>query len=417
MANLLRKAAYFSMLSMATAAQGAEFEAHPSIAVSEEFTDNVFETSTSRTSDYITRAMPGLALRYRAPALTGDLNYIFDYRHYARGNRGDETTHTLNAKGHLTAVDNFMHLDVSDEFQRVSLDITRDTTRESLFVNQTDRNVATVAPYLIFYPAERFMVKTGYRYIDTRYFSTFGIEKTDHVGTLEVAYELSKRFNLIAGYTFIRETSDIDNFNQHLPLGGFRYEYADKSFFFAQGGYSWTDYDSGQRFNSAVWNVGLTHTFNSVTGTVTTGVRYDEDPLSNIIKESFVTGAVEKKFNRGSFNVSTLYSEYVPTTTETLQAGIDSLKTKKFGATAGCQYELTQDLNGRLAVTAEKYEYEQPQSNSSTKRYQVDTGLGYLLAKQLTASLSYIFVKYTSPDIAADNLHINRAMVEIKKTF
>jgi hypothetical protein len=415
MSNLLREAVYFSILSVATVAQGAEFEVHPSLAVSEEFTDNVFETSTNRISDYITRTLPGLGLSYKAPALDGTLNYTFDYRHYARKNRGDETTHTLSAKGHLTAVENFMYLDVSDEYQRVSLDVTRDVTKESLFLNQSDRNIATASPYFIFYPTKKIMVKAGYRFIDTRYFGTFGYDKTDHVATLDVAYQLSERFSLTANYTFIRETAVIDNFNQHQTLEGIRYEYADKSFVFAQGGYFWTDYDSGQRLNSIAWNAGITHAFDTVTGTVTTGVRYDEDPTSNIIKESFVSGTIEKRFKRSSFSLSSQYSEYTPTKTDPLQTNPGSLKTKKYGATAGCMYELTTDLNGRLGITAEKYEY--PQLDSHTRRYQVDSGLSYLLAEQLTASLSYIFVDYYSPDIATDNKHVNRAMVEIKKTF
>jgi predicted porin len=417
MSNLLREAVYFSIFSVATVAQGAEFEMHPSLAVSEEFTDNVFETNTNRISDYITRTLPGLALSYKAPALTGDLNYVFDYRHYARKSQGDEITHTLSAKGNLTAVENFMYLDVSDEYQRVSLDVTRDVTKESLFLNQSDRNVATASPYLTFRPIERIMVKTGYRFIDTRYFGSSGIDKTDHVATLDLAYELSKRFSLTAGYTYTRETADIDNYNQHQALGGFRYEYADTSFVFAQAGNTWTHYDSGQRLNSIAWNAGLMHTFDTVTGTVSTGVRYDEDPLRNIMKESFVSGAIEKRLNRSSFSFSSQYSEYVPTKTESLQSGTGILKTKKYGATAGCQYEFTADLNGRLGITAEKYEYEQPLFRSNTRRYQVDSGLGYLLAEQLTVSLSYIYVEYYSPNIATDNRHVNRAMIEIKKTF
>lgn len=408
MSNVLRAAVYFSILSVTTVAQGAEFEVHPSLAVSEEFTDNVFETPTNRISDYITRVLPGIALSYRAPALTGDLNYVFDYRHYARNTRGDETTHELSAKGHLTAVENFMFLDVSDEYQRVSLDVTRDVTKESLFLNQSDRNVATVSPYLTFNPTERILVKTGYRFIDTRYFDSSGIDKMDHVATLDMAYELSKRFSLTAVYTFIRETADIDNFNQHQPLGGFRYEYADTSFLFAQAGYTWTRYDSGQSLNSIVWNAGITHTFDTVTGTVTTGVRYNEDPLSNITEESFVSGIIEKRLTRGSFSLSSQYSEFVLTKT-------DTLLTKRVGATAGCQYDLTADLSSRLAITVERYE--QPQLDSYTRRYQVDSGFSYLLAKQLTASLSYIYVGYHSPDIVDDNRHVNRAMIEIRKTF
>lgn len=408
MSLVLRTSAVLAALSFVHIAQAAEFSAHPSLAVSEEYTDNVFETNTNRVSDYITRALPGLALGYKAPALTGDLSYVFDYRHYARHNHGDEITHALSAKANLTAVENLLFLDASDEYQRVSLDVTRDVSRESLFVNQSDRNVITASPYLVLHPSDRFMVKTGYRFTNTRYFSSTAIDKTDHIGMVDASYELSSRFNLTAGYTFTRELADIDKFNQHQALGGFRYEYGDKSFVFAQGGNSWTRYDSGQRLNSVIWNAGLTHVFDTVTGTVATGVRYDEDPLRNIIKETFVNGTIEKRMNKGSLSLSPMYSEYVLTQTNTFQ-------TKKYGATVRGQFDFTADLSGTLSFTAEKYE--QALLSSHTRRYIVDSSLSYMLADQLFLSFFYIYTDYYSPGIVADNRHINRGMIEIKKTF
>lgn len=408
MFNILRGATFFSIMSIVTVAQGAEFELHPSVAVNEEYTDNVFETNTNRTSEYITRTLPGLTASYKAPALNADLNYVFDYRHYSRKNHEDEIAHSLSTKAHLTAVENLLFLDVSDEYQRVSLDVTRDVTRESLFVNQSDRNVVTASPYFTLHPTERIMLKPGYRFIDTRYFGSSGYDKTDHIAFLNMTYELSKRWFLTVDYTFFRETAVIDNLSQHQILGGFRYEYADKSFVFAQAGNSWTSYDSGQRLNNIVWNAGLTHVFGTVTGTVITGVRYNEDPLSNIMKESFVAGSLGMRLERGSLSFSPMYSEYVLTKTDTLQ-------TKKYGATASGQYEFNADLNGKLAFTAEKYE--QPLLGSYTRRFQADSSLSYLLAKQLVVSLSYVYAGYYSPGIAYDNRHVNRAMIEIKKTF
>jgi hypothetical protein len=396
------------VLAAAHVVTAAEFEVHPSLAVSEEYTDNVFETTTNRVSDYITRLLPGLVMSYRAPALTGNLSYVFDYRHYARDTHKDEITHSLSAKGNLTAVKNLLFLDVSDEYQRVSLDATRDVTRESLFVNQSDRNVATVSPYLTLRLTERIPVKVGYRFIDTRYFDSIGIDKIDHIAFLDIAYELSNRWSLTASYTFTRELADIDNFSQHQALGGFRYEYADKSFLFAQAGNAWTSYDSGQRLNSLAWNAGLTHVFDTVTCTLITGARYNEDPLRNIMKESFVNGVIERRLDRGSMSLSSMYSEYVLTKTDILQ-------TKKYGATVSGQYEFTANINGKVAFTAEKYE--QPLLGSYTRRFQADSGVNYLLAKQLVVSLSYVYAGYYSPGITYDNRHVNRAMLEIKKTF
>ena len=408
MSSILGASVAVVILAAVHVAHAAEFEVHPSLAVSEEYTDNVFETTTNRVSDYITRLLPGIAMSYSAPALTGNLGYVFDYRYYARGTHKDETTHSLSAKGKLTAVENLLFLEVSDEYQRVSLDATRDVTRESLFVNQADRNVTTVSPYLTLRVTERIPVKFGYRFIDTRYFDSVGIDKTDHIAFMDASYELSKRWSLTASYTFTRELADIDNYSQHQALGGFRYEYADKSFLFAQAGNNWISYDSGQRLNSPNWNAGFTHVFATVTGTVNTGVRYNEDPLSNIMKESFVSGTIEKRFARGSLSFSPTYSEYDSPDT-------DTLRTKKYGATARGQYELTTDLKGNLAFIAEKYE--KAMQGRYARRFQVDSSLGYLLARQLTALLTYIYTGYYSPEIAADNWHVNRVMIEIKKTF
>src|SRR6266567_5518108 len=40
---------------------------NPSIAVSEEFTDNVFQSQANKKSDFITHLSPGLAFKYRTP--------------------------------------------------------------------------------------------------------------------------------------------------------------------------------------------------------------------------------------------------------------------------------------------------------------------------------------------------------------
>ncbi len=399
---------FIAILSFADVSSGAEFEAHPSLAVNEEYTDNVYETKAGRTSDFITRILPGIALSYKAPALTGELSYVFDYRYYARNSRNDESTHTLNAKGNLIAVKNLLFLDVSDEYQRVSLDVTRDASKESLFVNQSDRNVATVSPYLVLYPTERLMLKPGYKYVDTRYIDSTGVDKYDHIAFLNMSYELTKRWSLTTDYTFTREIADIDNYDLHQILGGFRYEYADKSFIFGQVGYSWLIYDSGQNLNSIVWNAGLSHQFDTVTATINTGVKYDEDPERNITKESFVNSVLEKRLKRGTLSISPMYSEFVQTET-------DSVQTRKYGATVRGQFELVTDLSGSLSFTVEKYE--QPLIDSYTRRFQFDSVLSYLLAKQLSLSLSYFHTNYNSPNIETDNYFVNRVSLELKKTF
>lgn len=408
MLQVIRMSAFLSMVGLVATAQSAEFELHPSLAVNQEYTDNVFETGNNRVSDFITRALPGVMMRYKAPAFNGHLDYLFDYRHYAKGSRGDEYVHTIDAQGSLVILQRYIFMDLSDQYQRVSLDVARTTSQESLFVNQSDRNIATVAPYVMLHPGNRTSVKTGYRFVDIRYFDSPAVNKIDHVGLVEVTHALTERLELNAGYTFTRELAATDDFNQHQGYGGFRYEYADKSFVFAQAGNIWTRYDSGQQLSSLFWNAGVTHLMDTVTASITTGKHYIEDPLRNIVEETFVTGTLEKRFSNGLISIAPIYSEFT-------LAQSDTLQTRKYGATVSGSYDFSADLVGNLSFAAEKYE--QPLLGSYTRRFLVASGLSYLLAKELTLSFYYNYADYYSPGIAADNRHVNRAMVEIKKVF
>lgn len=398
------------LLLLAPAAHGGEFTLSPSIAVSEEYTDNVLDSSTDRVDDMITRVIPGVAMTYRSPAFTGDLSYLFDYRYYSQIDYDDTTAHFLRVNGKLTPVQNLFFIDLFEEYARVSLDITRDVTKESLFINQSDRNLATISPYFILRPGQRSTVKVGYRYVDTRYWDSDGIDKIDHVALLDMSHGLTEKFSLTSGYTFTHDESDIGDYDQHQAYGGFRYEYGERSYLFGQAGYTWTAYDTGRDFNKLFWDAGLSHVFDTVTASLSTGVKYEEDPLRTVMQNSFVVGTLEKPLKRGAVGLTGYFYEYVQTET-------DETDTRKYGGTIYGRHDLTAKLNGRLAVTLENYEQPLTVLQGDTRRLFVDAGFSYLLAEKLTVSLAYIFTEYDSKEIPEDNKHINRAIIEIKKTF
>ncbi|TLN00877.1 TIGR03016 family PEP-CTERM system-associated outer membrane protein, partial [bacterium] len=152
------------MVCTPLSAYAGELSFHPYIAISEEFTDNVYESRDEKQSDFVTRFLPGMTFKYVAPLWDWDLAYNLDYRLYARNSRSDETTHNLAAKGHVKLIDERLFLDISDTFKRVSLDVSRDYTQEGLYSNQSDSNILTVSPYAIFRPGGQTTIKTGYRY-------------------------------------------------------------------------------------------------------------------------------------------------------------------------------------------------------------------------------------------------------------
>lgn len=397
------------LLGGAVQVLGADFSVKPSLSVSEEYTDNVFENNLNKRSDYITRTQPGLSLAYKAPLWDWDLGYVFDYRYYARNSRKDDTTHNINAKGLVKLVDEKLFLELSDTYKRVSLDVTRDTTNESLYQNQSDQNVGTVSPYLVLRPADRLTLKAGYRYINTWYKDPQAVSKQDHIGFINSSYELTPTFFLTGDYTFTREIPlKNSSFYRHEAYVGPRYEYAEKSFIYARGGIIDSDYDNGTHYFNPSWNAGITHTFDNVTANFSTGMKYSDDPLGVSTLETSYNASLTRSLQRGSMTLQGSYTEF-------LDAKFDKLKNKRYSGGISGVYELMQDLRGTLGFTYENYR--DLLLDGTTDKYFVDCGLNYSFGKELTLGLSYKYFDYSSARIVADNKQVNRVILEVKKIF
>ncbi|HTG81064.1 MAG TPA: TIGR03016 family PEP-CTERM system-associated outer membrane protein [Geobacteraceae bacterium] len=398
--------------SVATAADEKFF--NPSITVSEEYNDNIFEAQDHRQGEFVTRALPGFVMKYRAPFWDWDLGYTLDYRHYDRGTREDEFTHNLGAKGNLRLVDNFLFLDVNDTYSRISLNVIRDTTTDSLFVNQTDQNIFTLSPYVVFHPASTTSVKTGYRYVKTSYFSSEGIDYEEHGAFLVTTYELSPKSTITATVNYSYDDTDSNlNYSRLTPSLGWRHEYADKSFVSLEGGYTLLFY-TGKTTTSPYWNAALTHTFDFVTASVNTGVTYNTDPLLGTSEQITVSGRLDKTLQRGTIGLSALYSELK-------NSMMTSEKSRKWEVGASVKHELTQKLTGRLNLTGDKYSgVVNPTFVGIAYPYRLFAGAGvsYELKDLLTLSLDYNYITYrNSIESSANSTEVNRVILGVSKVF
>lgn len=407
-------------------AWAAEMSLQPSLSVSEEFNDNINETAANKRTDFITRIQPGAAFHYLSPLWTWDARYTFEYRNYARSRRDDEYLHDADLKGNISLIDNFLFLDVSDSYHRVPLDVARDpATVSSLFINQTDQNVAVISPYSIWRLGEKTNLKTGYRYTDARYWGE-GIDRREHSGFAELSHEVTSKLTLTGGYTFTRLLSQPSQYNQHDVSGGFKYEYAEKSFIFGQVGNSWLTFHNGGTTNFIFWNAGITHDFNLVTATFetrsqitvaptlalakNTGPQSAVDPLAVSTKETSYIGKLEKNLKRGAVNLSVAYIEYENIITS------DPSRRHRLSFSTGGNYEVLQDLTASFSVTAEKT----TRLSSSDTPYRLlgTLGLGYAFKKDLTVGVSYTYATYRQDlDTSAGSIDINKALLEVKKIF
>ncbi len=392
-------------IAIVQAAYAAQFTLTPLLRVSEEYTDNVYETRTSKRADFITRVIPGLALRYNAPFWDWDIAYNYDYRYYANRSRINDNSQNILGTGHIKIIDEFLFLDVTDSYLPVSLNVARDATRDSLFVDQSDSNTLTASPYFLFHPGPKTTVRTGYRYLNVWYKDPNGVDRSDQIGFVETTYAYSPRVNLTASYTYTQEDS-INPFTRHAPYVGARYEYKDRSFIFAQLGYTWFHSNNGGTANDPFWNAGLTHTFGPYSVSIATGVQYPVDPLSGVTRETDYSLTLNRLLNRGTIGASFSYATFSGTNID-----IDS----RYAAGITASYELTQKLTGTFAGSLERYDHQLV--NSYTRRIFVSTGVSYPLPKGISLALTYSFIDYYSPVIFADNYQVNRVVLEARKTF
>jgi hypothetical protein len=398
-----------TLLCSPSPVSAADTSFKPFIALSEEVTDNIFEQNNKRT-EYTTRLRPGATLRYQSPFWMWDTAYTFEFRNYARNSKGDEYNHDAAVKGNISLVENFLFLDLSDTYHRVSLDVSRIAANEtSLFLNQTDQNIATISPYLLWRLRGESTLKTGYSFIDTRYWNPLGIDRQEHRGFADVNHKVTTLFSLTAGYAYTRLESQPTRFDKHDLYGGFRYDYADKSFVFGTIGNSWQQFNTVPDVSYLFWNAGVTNNFSFAVATLETKVSTAEDPLAVSTKATSYSGKLERELQRGKIGLSSTYTEYVNTAT-------DILDRRSFGCSATGTYEISQNFTTNLSATGERFN--RKFAADYPYRFTGIAGVGYAMKDELTLGLTYTYVTYRyGLDTAFGSKEINKAVVEVRKGF
>jgi hypothetical protein len=405
-----------AFLCLPASVLAADMTFKPFVSVSEEVNDNIFETPTGRRTEYTTRIMPGASFHYLSPFWTWDVAYTFSYLNYARKSTSDNFLNDAAVTGKITPLENFLFLELSENYHRVSLNVSQNpTTQSSLFLNQTDQNLATVSPYLVWRLRGDNTLKTGYRFTDTRYFDSIGIDSQQHSGFADLTHEFTSKFSISADYMFTRLVSVPTRYNKHDLYGGFRYEYADKSFVYGKLGNTWQEFDDGASVSYLIWNAGVTHVFGTFVATVETNVAAAVDPLSESTKTTSYSGRLEKSLPRGMLGLSASYTEYANTQTNLTNQTL-------LGIMATGRHELIQDLTANLSLTYEHFtERIVPvvlASSDYPYRFTAVAGLNYALKNELTLGLTYTYNKdLLALDTTAGSIQINKAMLELRKSF
>jgi len=392
-----------------TPAHAAEFTLKPVVAMSEEFTTSVEESDTNQQKDWITRTQPGVLLHYLAPRWTWDLSYNLDYRHYARSTKGDTTDHKGRLAGNVTAIDNLLFIEVSDTYQLVSNDVSTNYADESITRNQETQNAAMASAYFLLRPIDRTQIKTGYRYNDTRYIDGDGIDKSEHICFADMTYELTPKFTLLTGYLFSQNATYFTDITKHEVYGGFRFQYAEKSYLYGQGGMSWQDFSPGGKVDNPTWSGGINHAFERTTVILDTKTQFTEDPQSTSTQEIATSIRVERQLMHGSVSFGSSYREFYRTRTDTLDS-------RSVAFNVAINQELTDGVRAALTGSAENIT--RHPVTDPPYRFVISPTVSAALNYDMTLGLTYSYITYRQAlQETAGNREIHRAIVELRKLF
>jgi hypothetical protein len=345
---------------------------------------------------------------YNVPLWDWNVDYRFDYRDYARNAYHEKKAHILDLLNHTRLIENFFFLDIRDNYSRTSLNVARDYTQESYFVNQTDRNILSVNPYFLWRLTSQMTMTTGYTYSDTWYKNPTAIDQKDHIGYVDVRQELSLRSSMIAGVKHTENDNVLQKYRQDDLYGGYQYEYANNSILTLKAGNSWFDFNKTGRASQVFWDVNFTHHYSTMTVSYDTGLRYIPDPTQVLRREDRYLATVKKDADRTHLSVIGGLTEY-------RGAQNKHLETTSYRLTGSISHEITTKSKVIFDLTEEWLRDYLVYVN--TNRYLAGARFEHLAAENLTLSLDYRYTNVYSPDVYLLNYYNNRFTVELKKVF
>ncbi len=389
----------------------AESRIQPALAVSEEYNDNIFLSPIDPVHDYITRVLPSIHFLYSSSLWDWDVAYAYDYRYYADKSVIHDSTQAISLTNHTTLVNEFFFVDLKDIYSRVSLDPAHDYTQQSLFVNQTDANVASASPYFAFHLSSHMTATTGYEYRNVWYKDPAAIDSMGHSVYAHIGDEMSLRTIMTADIRYTRIESRPLTINKTDVSAGPRYEYAEGSTLWFIIGNSWFASEQQEfRGTQAFWDTGFSHKFMTYTLSFNAALTYVDDPNFILRREDRYVATLRKDTERFTLGLTAGLWEYRDILTKHLQ---DS----RYSTSGTVSYALTPELKGTYSLTIDRFEDNQQQTFSML--YLNEVRFDYLLAEKTTLSLDYKFAHGYSPDAVNffQNYDNNRITLELSKRF
>jgi hypothetical protein len=298
---------------------------------------------------------------------------------------------------------------VLDRYERVSLDVARDYTQESLFVNQTDENVFTVNPYFVMRSESRFTPILGYKYVNTWYKQSQGISTVEHIGYAEMITDLSSNVTFTIGVQYTQDTNNVQDYNKADVYAGPRYTYAPNSYVYCLIGESFLDFEfQDDTTKHVIWDAGIIHRYSTSTVAFRTKSGYIPDPSLILRRQDLYVATVTKETTRTSFEISAGLYEYRSAVT-------NHLEDTSYRLTGTMRHALSPTVTMFLDESIERLE--DNQLKTAISLWESGIRFDRRILADLTLALDYRYTNSYSHNSYYDNYVNNRFIVELRKTF
>ncbi len=389
-------------------ADAAEYRIEPSITVREEYNDNIFLSPVNEQSDYISEVIPSVVIVYRAPLWDWNASLAYDYWYYALAGYQKDQTYDVNLTNETRIVRDVVFLRVSEVYSRVSLDITRDFTQQSSFVNQTDENTVIANPYVTLHPGARTTVYVGYIYENIWYKDPTAINKVDNSIYAETVHDLTSRLSTTIGARYHDNKNSIQNYKRTDAYAGLKYEYTEGSIIYGTIGNIWIDLENSGYLTQPFWNAGFQHAFPKFSFSFETSLQYIEDPTRILRRQDQYIATIKREVERTQYSVFASFYEY-------RNAFTNHLEDSSYNVGGNITHRLTTNSSISLNLTYQRLE--DAVNNTYTEIYLAGGRYEYLLHENLTLALEYRYTNSYSPEIFANDYYNNRIFVELRKRF
>ncbi len=402
------------------------------LLVSEEYNDNVLLSPNNPKNDYILRIVPGINGQYTSSLWDWNVAYTYDYRNYAQKTHTDDTTHTLDLVNHTRLMKEFLFLDVTDRYYRVSRSVLQDYTQQSLFLNQSDTNIFTATPYVKWDITTQTSGTAGYQYRDVWYKDPTLSDKIDQSVFINIGNQMSLNtlFTAAVRYTDTSATSSAANYpalasaftttTAKIPVDFHRTDISigPRHIIDSNGSQYWlligNTWFNANKVNVSVsqmtWDIGLELFYKTHIITLNSALTYVDDPQRILRREDRYVGSYRAQGDRYLFTATVGLYEYRDVTSKHLQ-------NTRYNIGGSIGYDIFANTRGTYTLTIDRYE--DNERNTFYMIYQNWFSLDYTLTSTSHMTLGYNKTHGYSPDAQYYNQNYdnNRISLSYIKQF